>query len=194
MLDRRDFLRTGAAATAVALSGARLAHAATGPTVAIIRDKTKTVVQKRTIDAAIAQKLVDQALMTIAGKDDVAKAWGTFVTPKDKVAVKFNGLFKNAATHPEVVIAICKGMIAAGVKPENILLYDRDQRAFTTAGLKGDIPQNPDGGIKRDRLRQGDFHLWCVEKESLNEDFPAIGRPKVVDLNRSGCWTHMSSG
>jgi len=139
MLDRRDFLRTGAAATAVALSGPRLAHAATGPKVAVVRDKTKTVVQKSAIDAAIAQKLVDQAVMTVAGKDDVTKAWATFVSPTDKVAVKFNGLFRNAATHPEVVIAICKGMIAAGVKPENILIYDRDERAFSTAGLKGDI-------------------------------------------------------
>jgi uncharacterized protein (DUF362 family) len=136
MLDRRDFLRTGAAATAAALAGPRLARAADGPTVAIVRDKTKSVIKGRTVDAAIAQKLVDQAVMAVAGKDDVAKAWAAFVSPKDKVAVKFNGLFRDATTHPEVVIAVCKGMIAAGVKPENILVYDRDQRAFNTAGFK----------------------------------------------------------
>jgi uncharacterized protein (DUF362 family) len=134
-MDRRDFLRTGAVATATALASRHLAAAPAGPTVTIVRDKTKKVIDGSTVDAAIAQKLVDQAVMKLAGKDDVAKAWAAFVGPKDKVAIKFNGLFRNATTHPEVVMAAVKGMVLAGVDPANIVVWDRDARALKTANM-----------------------------------------------------------
>jgi len=135
-VNRRRFLAEGVAATAVVMAASRLAAAPGGPTVVIARDKSKQVIQGRRIDAAIVQKLVDQAVMRLAGKEDAAAAWGVYVKPKDKVAVKFNGLFRNATTHPEVVQAVVKGLLAAGVPPANIVVYDRDDRALSTAGLK----------------------------------------------------------
>jgi len=135
-VDRRGFLRTSAAATAALLAGGRIASAADGPTVVIVRDKTGKVVQEQKIEAAITQRLVDQAVSRLAGKDDVAKAWQTFVAPKDKVAIKFNGLFPGAATHPEVVDAVTSGLVKAGVDPANIVVYDRDAKAFKTAGIR----------------------------------------------------------
>ena len=71
-----------------------------------------------------------------ADKDDIIAAWGTFVRPKDRVAVKFNGLFKRATTHPEVINAVTNGLMKAGVDPDNIVVFDRDNRAFTSTGLK----------------------------------------------------------
>jgi len=145
-LDRRGFLRAGALATAAMVGGARTLHAApAGPTVVIVRDKTKKVVDGQSVDAAITQSLVDKAVMTLAGKDDIAKAWAAYVTPKDKVAVKFNGLFAKSTTRPEVVAAVTSGLLKAGVDPANIVVYDRDDRAFATAGFKvnrdGDGPR-----------------------------------------------------
>ncbi|MFP4058649.1 MAG: DUF362 domain-containing protein [Candidatus Brocadiia bacterium] len=140
-VDRRDFLRTSAAATAAAMAAPRLAAAADGPTVAIVKDKTGNAVRGLEVDAEIAQKLVDQAVMTLAGKDDIVAAWRTFVDPKEKVAVKFNGLFRNATSHPEVVDAVTKRLVEAGVDPANIVVYDRDEKAFRTAN----IAMNRDG-------------------------------------------------
>ena len=135
--NRRDFLAQGVAATSALLAGQHLLHAAPdGPIVAIVRDKSKKVIQDHKVDAAIVQRLVDKAVMTLAGKDNAAKAWGTFVSPTDKVAVKFNGLFARATTHPEVVDAVTASLIRLGVKPENIVVYDRDDRALATAGIK----------------------------------------------------------
>ncbi len=137
VLDRREFICTGAAATAAVLAVGRGGEApAAGPAVVIVRDKTRKAIVENNVDAAIVQKLVDQAVMKLAGKDDIAKAWGTYVSPKDKVAVKFNGLFARASTHPEVVAAVTAGLVKAGVDPANIVIYDRDERAFTTAGIK----------------------------------------------------------
>ncbi len=134
-LGRREFLATGAA-TAAALAAGPLAGAApAGPKVVIVRDKSKQVVKGHAVNAEIAKRLVDKAVTSLAGTDDVAKAWAKFVSPNDKVAIKFNGLFDRATTHPEVVKAVTDGLLKAGVKPGNIVIYDRDQKAFRTARI-----------------------------------------------------------
>lgn len=133
-MDRRQFLYCGAAAAAMAAVG-RVSAAPAMPTVAVVRDKSGKVVDGYTIDAAIARRLVDQAVMTVTGKDDIAKAWGTLVQPNEKVAIKFNGLFARAVTHPEVIHAVTAGLIASGVKPENIVIFDRSDKDMQTTGL-----------------------------------------------------------
>lgn len=137
LLDRRGFLQVGAAAGAAALAGGRFGHAAPGgPTVVIVRDKAQKAIVENNVDAATVQKLVDAAVMKLSGKDDIAKAWGTYVAPKDKVAIKFNGLFARATTHPEVINAVTNGLIKAGVNPANIVIFDRNEKDFKTANLK----------------------------------------------------------
>jgi len=136
-LNRREFLVKGAAAAAtLAAAGGVAAAAPAGPSVVVVRDKTKKVVQRFKVDARLVQALVDKAVMTLAGKDDAAKAWAAFVNPSDKVAIKFNGLFARAATHGEVVNAITAGLLRAGVPPGNIVVYDRSDRDAAKSGLK----------------------------------------------------------
>ena len=135
-VDRRQFLIQGAAAAALAAGGRAVRAAPSGPTVAIVRDKTKRSIEGFKVNAAIVERLVDQAVMRLSGKDDVAKAWATFVSPKDKVAVKLNGLFRRATTHPEVIHAVTGGIVKAGVDPANITVYDRSDKDMTTTGLE----------------------------------------------------------
>jgi len=136
-MNRRQFLVGGAAATAALVAGERLVRAAPkGPTVVIVRDKTKKSIDGFNVNAGIVQRLVDRAVMTLAGKDDIAKAWATFVKPKDRVAVKFNGLFYRATTHPEVIHAVTNGLVKAGVNPANIVVYDRQDNDMKRTGLK----------------------------------------------------------
>ncbi|HUT34450.1 MAG TPA: DUF362 domain-containing protein [Planctomycetota bacterium] len=136
-LNRREFLVQSAAATATLLAARGIGLAAPGgPTVVIVRDKTKKVIENFEVDAKIAQALVDKAVMTLAGKDDVTKAWAAYVRPKDKVAIKFNGLFARATTHGEVINAITDGLLKAGVEPGNIVVYDRSDGDAAKSGLK----------------------------------------------------------
>ncbi len=133
----REFLVQGAAATAGLLAARGIGLAAPGgPTVVIARDKSKKAIEGFQADAKIVQALVDKAVMALSGKDEVAKAWGVYVRPKDKVAIKFNGLFEHAATHGEVINAITAGLIQAGVEPGNIVVYDRSDGDAKKSGLK----------------------------------------------------------
>ena len=135
-VNRRQFLGRGGVATAALLtSHGALRAAPAGPAVVIVRDKTQASIDRFKVDAAIVGRLVDRAVMTLAGKDDVAKAWAAYVSPEDRVAVKFNGLFGRATTHPEVIHAVTAGLIKAGVDPANIVVYDRSDRDMKTTGL-----------------------------------------------------------
>jgi len=140
-INRREFLASGAAAAL--LAGATPSRAAEAkPDVVIVRDKSRSVIKGFQVDATIAKRLVDKAVMTLAGEGDLAKAWRKFVDPNDKVAVKFNGLFRRATTHPQIIRAVTDGLLGAGVKPENITLFDRADKDIRTAGLNLK-PQGP---------------------------------------------------
>ncbi|MFP4056512.1 MAG: DUF362 domain-containing protein [Candidatus Brocadiia bacterium] len=134
---RRQFIRQGAGAAAALAAAPRLAAAApAGPAVVVVRDKTQSVVEGFEVDADITQRLVDRAVMALAGKDDVATAWATFVRPSDRVAIKFNGLFRRATTKPEVIHAVVRGLLQAGVEPQRITVYDRSDKDMKTTGLE----------------------------------------------------------
>ncbi len=143
-VNRRGFLLQGSVAAAAvwATRGTPLAAPA-GPTVVVVRDKTQKVIDNFKVDAAIVQQLVDKAVMSLSGKDDVAKAWAAYVSPKDKVAIKFNGLFERSVTHGEVINGITAGLIKAGVEPGNIVVYDRADGDAAKSGLK--VSRDPKG-------------------------------------------------
>jgi uncharacterized protein (DUF362 family) len=71
------------------------------------------------------------------GEATVAAAWASLVKPADIVGIKVsaNGapLF---STHPEVVSAIVSGLTEAGVSPENIVVWDRDEELLKIAGYR----------------------------------------------------------
>ncbi len=134
-MNRREFL-LGSAAAALLGAGPQAPAAEARPDVVIVRDKSRKVIEGFRVDAAIAKRLVDKAVTSLACEDDLAKAWRKFVDPKDKVAVKFNGLFRRATTHPQLIKAVTDGLIEAGVKPENITVYDRANKDMRTTGLR----------------------------------------------------------
>ena len=81
--------------------------------------------------------MVDALVIAVTGRDSVAAAWASLVKPNDAVGIKVcaNGapLF---STHPEVVTAICQGLAAAGVPPQNVVVFDREEALLKAAGYK----------------------------------------------------------
>jgi len=86
-------------------------------------------------DAEVVRRMVDALVMNVTGQGSVAAAWGSLVKPNDVVGIKVcaNGapLF---STHPEVVAAICEGLAAAGVPPQNVVVFDREEGLLKAAG------------------------------------------------------------
>ncbi|MEY3480960.1 MAG: hypothetical protein RIQ71_1735 [Verrucomicrobiota bacterium] len=80
-------------------------------------------------------RMVDAVVMSLAGKPDIASAWRVFVGAKDRVGIKVSTTGAPvSSTHPAVVSAVASGLVAAGVDPKNIVIWDRFARDVDLAG------------------------------------------------------------
>jgi uncharacterized protein (DUF362 family) len=121
-------------------------------------------------------KEIQAGLAALTGEKDMGKAWGQFVGPKDVVGIKVNPIGGAIlSTKPEVVDAIIAGLLAAGVKKENVVIWDRrlfqlEEAGFTAArfpGVRilGTEMKGPNGEFYDDK---GD--LWAkdnIDREAL---------------------------
>jgi uncharacterized protein (DUF362 family) len=80
--------------------------------------------------------MVREAVMRITGEDGEAEAWGKLFRPSDRVGIKLSCLAgRPLSPRPELADAIVKGLQSAGVKPQNIILWDRSERELRRAGF-----------------------------------------------------------
>jgi hypothetical protein len=127
---RREFIRNGATGLAAAGVACKVVGADGKPKSRIVKVSHADASSDETgFDDAIVKKLVDRSMAEFTGKDSPADAWKTFFSPDDIVGIKINCLRSAAAmgfvSHPCVVNAIADGLKHAGVKPSNIIVWDR---------------------------------------------------------------------
>ena len=147
MKSRRDFLK-GAATGAVILgaeSGLGLTRTLEPQT---DKDKATVVIARDPalhgpdgkLDEKRVGELLDRAIAAYTGRAKPVDAWKHIVLEggaKDKViGLKTNGLGgKGISTHAVLVYAIAERLQQAGVKPGNILVWDRNARDLQACGL-----------------------------------------------------------
>lgn len=83
----------------------------------------------------MVRRMVDSVVMATAGKTDVPSAWRTFVRPGDRVGLKVSaGGAPVSSTHAAVVAAVADGLVASGVAPAHVIIWDRLARDLDRAG------------------------------------------------------------
>jgi uncharacterized protein (DUF362 family) len=144
-MDRREFIRDISLVSAglvlgpaVLDLGVRRSSAQVGMSKVVIASHPEAVKSMR-VDAEIAQRLVDVGIMQLTGQTTAADAWASVLpslSPDDLVTIKVNCINSSLPTHPEVVDAIAAGLVAAGVKENNIIIWDRTNRELTGCRYK----------------------------------------------------------
>lgn len=88
-------------------------------------------------NARVVHAMVDRLVMAVTGQPNVAKAWGSLVSPNDKIGIKISAaggeLF---TTHHDVVNAIVDGLAAAGHPRNSIIVWDRSLGGVKEAGYR----------------------------------------------------------
>lgn len=88
------------------------------------------------------RKMIRQAMMGLTGAPDWEKAWGLFFEPGDVVGIKLNPSSRPyVISAPEVVQEIIAGLIAAGIKHKDIVVFDRYKDMFFSAGFDRWLPE-----------------------------------------------------
>lgn len=142
---RRDFLKDFAVGAFVAGTGRfSLADDPVDPRTAPA-GKSRVVIARdqslygssSTPDSGRVQKLLDQAMESFFETSDPVALWKKIVAPGEVVGLKVNTIAGPAlSTHPVLVEAICERLKQAGVKPANIVVWDRTNEELDGAGFK----------------------------------------------------------
>lgn len=136
-LTRKEFLQRAATAGLAASTLGRWAvgsaAAADGVTVALA---TSPRALKDGVPAAeVVTAMVNKAVATLTGKPVLA-AWKSIFKPADVVGIKVNCIAgPRMSTRPVVALAVARGAVAAGVKPENVIIYERTAGELANVGF-----------------------------------------------------------
>lgn len=85
----------------------------------------------------VVREMVNRLVMAVTGEPDVAKAWGSLVSPSDRVGIKISAAGGDLfTTHHDIVNAIVDGLAAAGHPRSNIIVWDRSVGGIKEAGYR----------------------------------------------------------
>jgi uncharacterized protein (DUF362 family) len=88
-------------------------------------------------NSRIVREMVNRLVLAATGQSDIGKAWGSLVSPGDRVGIKISAaggeLF---TTHHEIVNAIVDGLGAAGHPRSSIVVWDRSLGGINDAGYR----------------------------------------------------------
>ncbi len=124
---------------------------------------------------AAIKATLDRGLTALTGADDATSAWRAFFEPGDVVGIKVvpNG-WPYAHTSHELVLEVIDGLKSAGVKTNDMFVYERYRGEFMTAEYQKILP----AGIKWGGLTPED------DPTQLEIAFPAFKNDPVAGYDR----------
>jgi len=202
---RRNFLThsiTGAVALAAGVAQPSIAESslAAKSRVVVARD-TQLHGTGSSIDPQRLQILLDRAILALFVREhapeiapaNIVAAWRRVVLPTDRVGLKVNTLGgRGISTNPELVAAICERLQQAGVKPANIIVWDRDTEELERVGFRIAIGGNCVQCYGTDRLDYEDYLAsWgnvgsCLSKILTRSCGVLINLPILKDHDGAG--------
>lgn len=80
--------------------------------------------------------LVDRGLLQFSRKTNVASAWKNLFSTNDVIGIKvYSAPGANSGTRPSVVAAVVEGLLAAGISPKKIIVWDKEMVDLRLAGF-----------------------------------------------------------
>lgn len=107
-------------------------------------EKSKIVIARETllqpvqnqIDTDRLLNLLDSGMQTYFNTDNALNAWKKIVRTGEVIGLKVNCLSGRGGTHPELVQAISERLRAAGIRAEDIIIFDRLNEDLENGGFK----------------------------------------------------------
>jgi hypothetical protein len=158
-LGRRQFLT--AAATIPALAGMPLAYvsaqepkAAAGKAGAnekwgipgpypgtVVEVRNPRMIRNDVKNRSAIRDTVARGMTELTGATDSVEAWRSFFEPGDVVGVKMNPVGRPLANSSnELMLEVIDGLRAAGVKPKDIIVFERYRDEFIAANMQFAVP------------------------------------------------------
>jgi len=120
--------------------------------------------------------MVRRGIEKLTGRTNVAEAWSTLVSTQDIVGIKvYSTPGAGSGTRPAVVEGVVRGLLAANVPTNNIVIWDRQKSDLRLAGYS-DLAARL--GVRVDGAANAGFD----EEAFYNPDVPILGQLIYGDL------------
>jgi hypothetical protein len=107
-----------------------------GPTARVITVHDPGATEAFRPRPARVQAMVNRAVTNLTGKATVAEAWRSLVPTQEVVGIKvYSVAGPNSGTRPAVVAAVVEGLLAAGLPPKRIIVWDKQTSDLRAAGF-----------------------------------------------------------
>lgn len=192
---RREFLKraalTGAAVSGLpAVVGAAEKIAGDGKSRVVI-STDRAVFTNDQIASDVLGSMLDESIARLTNSRSGIEGWKKLFRPNDVIGLKVNCLFgKGVSTRPEMAKAVAKRLTSAGVKEENIIIWDRSTNDLIKCGF---TPNREATGVQC----YGDDGQWgeLIEQGSFKGRITRIISEKVTGyINLPVLKTHGISG
>jgi uncharacterized protein (DUF362 family) len=124
-------------------SAEELARAMPGPFPGrVIEIANRASVLQGEIRAEPVRAMVGRGMQELFGTADSTEAWRRLFRRGDRVGIKVNPVgAPHAISNHATVHAVVQGLRSAGVRPADILVFDRYRRQFVRAGYRDNLPE-----------------------------------------------------
>ncbi len=94
-----------------------------------------------TVDVPSVQAMIARGMTTLTGDTNPRDSWARFFNAQDVVGIKVNCVgAPGVISSPEVVADIATNLMAVGVKPPNIVIYERSGRSLSQVHYERFVP------------------------------------------------------
>ena len=106
------------------------------------------------INPHAVKAMMDRGMIELTGADHPQEGWKRFFEPDDVVGIKVNPVgmkrpgYVGAISSPAVLIETVEGLKSAGVKPRNIIVFERYAKEFRDAGYEAVMSTRPLDGVR----------------------------------------------
>jgi len=138
-ISRRNFgkkLGTLAVGFSAYISSHEKSYAAPQKSRIILTQSEKLKRSGYTLPKEIVSPFLDQAMMKLTQSSSPLHSWKSLFSPNEKVGIKLSCLPGiHLSSNTGLVMAIVDSLIACGLNPKNIYIWERTQRELETAGF-----------------------------------------------------------
>jgi len=93
-------------------------------------------------DAEVVREMMARGMCALTGEKQVLDAWRRFFEPADVVGIKVNcGGRPWVVSAPEIVVEVIRNLMAVGVKPQQVYLYERFQSQLDEVNYAPHLPE-----------------------------------------------------
>ena len=94
------------------------------------------------VDAVVIREMLSRGMRSLTGDADPRDSWARFFSPSDVVGIKVNcSGAPGVMSTPEVVAEIARNLVAVGIKPNQIWIYERFKEQVNSVHYDRFVPE-----------------------------------------------------